>query len=95
MGVEIDFASFSAKAKSNGLQIGKRYRFRGTLGQDLTELCSPGGGGAGMLFNVVPELDDPTQQETALKKLADNWKTVYTIVASMGYDGKIHVHRVE
>jgi len=95
-GERIDFASFSAKARSSGLQVGKRYRFECTPGGNLTELSPPGEGGtSGTLWGVVPDFDDPAQEEAVLKRLVGAQFPTYTVVASMGNDGKIHIHRVE
>jgi predicted negative regulator of RcsB-dependent stress response len=99
-GTEIDFASFSAKARSGGLQVGKRYRFKSWPGSNLNSLYPPGEGGraggtSGSLDDVVADLDDPTQRENVLKQLVSANFPVCTIVASMDYNGVIHIHRAD
>jgi hypothetical protein len=94
-GEPIDFASFSAKARSNGLQVGKRYRFESTPNDELTSLCPPRQlFRSGTLIGIVANLDDPAQKEGVLTKLVNSPLSVCTVVASMGTDGVIYLHSV-
>jgi hypothetical protein len=95
MGVQTDFATFSAKARAGGLEVGKRYRFEGTPEGDLAAVCRAGAPGTTGRLESVADFDDPTQKEAVLRQLVVKFDSTCTIVASMGYNGTIHIHRAE
>jgi cell division protein FtsB len=97
-GEPIDYSLFYAKAKSTGLPIGKRFRFRAKINHDLhlsvDSLSLAGMASLDKLFVYThAAFDDEAQYERFLQG-PDNWPT-HTIVASMGYNGRVQIHRIE
>ena len=94
-GEPIEYRYFYAKEKSMGLPIGKRYRFRAQIGSTYLGLAEAS--------DTIPSLehklsgndaafDDESQHEKFL--LGPTYQN-RTVVASMGADGNIKIHRIE
>ncbi len=90
-GEYISYSDFYAKAESTGLPIGKRYRFRAAITKALylDDLGEPSG--VYRMLHGYPAFDSTSQYEDFLK----NNSTSGEIVASMGDDGRIMIHRVD
>lgn len=86
-GEQIEYKLFYAKAKSTGLPIGKRFRFRAFVNLDL--LLEDG---SGNYLSGEAAFDDEGQHERFLQGPDKQFRTV---VASMGYDGRVQIHRIE
>jgi len=93
-GEPIDYALFYAKAQSVGLPIGKRFRFRAQIGHNLllSEACGDPHCTGKMLGGNDAAFDDESQYERFLQGSDSQNRTV---VASMGSDGRIKIHRIE
>lgn len=89
-GKPIEYNLFYAKAKSTGLPIGKRFRFTAMLTHDLM-LYGQGGPGDNSLAGEAA-FDDEEQHERLLQN--PDYQT-HRVVASMGGDGQIQIHRIE
>lgn len=91
-GTPMDYATFYAKANGGGLPVGKRYKFsacvyRGTLCIDLAEdnfdkhEC-----------RTIADFDSTRTLENF--RAAPGRCGCGTITASMGYEGRVHIHRI-
>jgi hypothetical protein len=97
-GEPIDFASFYAKMRTNGLTPGKHYRFEGTFKENLDLVCPPNGewayclksaGVAGVYVYVGGE-------EALLKQVMANPRLICSMVAAEGFDNEhIFLKKVE
>jgi hypothetical protein len=89
-GIDIDYDSFYAEARTTGLKIGQRYRFTAQYINGGNFLSS--GPGMQKILPASPAFDDPAQYTEFLKgdTLASR-----TFVASLDDDGKVYVHAVE
>ncbi|MDR3674697.1 MAG: hypothetical protein P4N24_04360 [Acidobacteriota bacterium] len=93
-GEPIEYSLFYAKAKSTGLPIGKRYRFTALVCHELHVYLPD--------YSEYPNLNDELWGEAAFDDeaqhqqflLGKDW-TNRTIVASMGSDGMVQIHRIE
>jgi hypothetical protein len=99
---EIDYSVFYAKVKSKTLPTGKRFRFVAVINHDLN-LSQQDVRGGKALFYEAAAFDDQGQYEQFLQ--GDDFRedsnglkvagTIHTIVASMGFNGWIQIHRIE
>ncbi len=100
-GEPIEYSLFYAKAKSTGLPVGKRYRFTADITHDLMLYAQDSHGDKPLAGQAA--FDDEAQHERFLQgedshRNSDGILTAgtnHTIVASMGYDGRIQIHRIE
>ena len=100
-GEPIEYSLFHAKAKSTGLPVGKRYRFTADITHDLMLYAQDSHGDKPLAGQAA--FDDEAQHERFLQgedshRNSDGILTAgtnHTIVASMGYDGRIQIHRIE
>ena len=92
-GEPIDYDSFYAKVNSTGLPIGKRFRFIADIETALLTMHDPAVT-SGFSKTIVgePAFDDQAQYEAFLR--GNNTKS-RTIVASMGSDRQVQIHRIE
>jgi hypothetical protein len=88
-GEPIDYSIFYAKALSTGLPIGKRFRFMVLIYHDLLMDERSGGG---KIIKGQAAFDGEAQYERFLQ--GEN-PTTHEIVASMGDNGMVQVHRIE
>jgi hypothetical protein len=86
-GIDIDYDSFYAEARTTGLKIGQRYRFTAEYlyGDSLYD-------GSEKSLPASPAFDDQAQYTEFLK---GDTRASRTIVASMEENGKIYVHAIE
>ena len=91
LGEHIDYADFYAKALSANLVVGKRYRFRADITKALflNDPYAPSGVYRQLDGNAA--FDDNAQYEAFLKNSSPSGE----VVASLGDDGRIMVHRVD
>ena len=88
-GTTISYTTFRARALNSGLPIGKRFRFSARIDHGLV---MDSGFGEGNLLRGHAAFDDEKQLEQFLQGPDPQDKTV---VASMGADGMIQIHRIE
>lgn len=93
-GEPIDYKLFYAKAQSTGLPIGKRFRFTSLVNHGL-QLHLPD-------YSEYPNLEDRLFCEAAFDDEAQHQQfllgkdyTNRTVVASMGSNGTVQIHRIE
>ncbi|MFA5779416.1 MAG: hypothetical protein WC947_04715 [Elusimicrobiota bacterium] len=99
-GTPINYVTFYSKAGSGGLSIGKRYRFKAGIwsyGGDDLALASFVNDGilstSHRMVNIEKDFDDILQLEHFLKYGSD--ACYKTITASMGWNGRVYIHRIE
>jgi len=91
-GTPIDYVTFYSKANGGGLPIGKRYRFEADIDDHLFLRSIYG---KKPLF-CDKAFDDISQLENFLKEPKGGSEYIFkTIVASMGWNGRICIHRIE
>jgi hypothetical protein len=93
-GEPIDYKPFYARSASSGLPIDKRFRFTALIHHNLV-LYAPD-------YSEYPNLNDQLICEAAFDDEAQHQQfllgkdlTNRTVVASMGADGNIRIHKVE
>ena len=96
-GEDISYVDFWANAKSRGLPIEKRYRFRAKIDKRLTlyDLDYPDSG-TPAIYETHAAFDDPSEYENFLRSVSTFSErfSEHTIVASMGDDGYVNIHRL-
>lgn len=87
-GTSTSYSSFYAMTRT-GIQVNKRYRFRAEVAQYLAL-----GSGSGQIISSVVADFDSTENYKAFLASGGSWQA-HTVVASLGNDGNIHIHRID
>jgi hypothetical protein len=87
-GTSTSYSSFYAMTRT-GIQVNKRYRFSAQVAQYL----ALGSDSSQIISSVVADFDSTENYKEFLAS-GGNWQT-HTVVASLGTDGKFHIHRID
>jgi hypothetical protein len=92
-GTPMDYATFYAKINGGGVQAGKRYRLYACIDGNLFITNRDGSGT--QFTDGVKDIDEDNMPQVEAFLAKGKRSEQHTIVVSLEWDGKVHIHRIE